>query len=100
MEREEARRRSTALATKESFMGRGDEIENVGPRNGSADDDPYNVSLGEMLTRDDQLPANQDCRRPSTRQAFGKVGTKISRLPSLGQNNNHNDPWIKNKEKD
>jgi hypothetical protein len=62
------------------------------------DDDPYNVSLGEMLTSDDQLAANQDHRKPSTRQVFGRVGTKISKLPSLGQNNHHSDPWIKNKE--
>lgn len=99
MEREEARRKSTALATKESFTGRGDEIEHVGPRDGSTDDDPYNFSLGEMLTSNDQLPANQDHRRPSTKQAFGRIGKKISSLPSLGQSNDCNDPWIKNKEK-
>jgi hypothetical protein len=98
MEREEARRKSSVLAMKESFVGRRDEIENIGPLDGSADNDPYNVSLGEMLMSDDQLDASQDRRKPSTRHVFGKVGTKISRLPSLGQNNNHNDPWIKNKE--
>jgi hypothetical protein len=98
MEREEARRKSTAVATKDSFVARRDEIENIGPTNGSMDDDPYNVSLGEMLTSDDQLAANQDHRKPSTRQVFGRVGTKISKLPSLGQNNHHSDPWIKNKE--
>jgi hypothetical protein len=100
MEREEARRGSSALATKESFIGRGDEIENVRPRDGLTDDDLYGASLGEMLTSNDQLTANQDCQRLSTRQAFGKVGTKISRLPSLGQNSHHNDAWIKNEEKD
>jgi hypothetical protein len=98
MEREEARRKSTTIATKESFVGRRDEIENVGPRDSPMDDDPYNVSLGEMLTSDDQLPPDQDRRRSSKKQVFGKVGTKISRLPSLGHNNHHSDPWIKDKE--
>ena len=99
MEREEARRKSTSLATKESFVGRRDEIENIAPMNGSMDDGPYDVSLGEFLTSNDQLAANQDRRKSSTREAFGKVGTKISRLPSLGQNNRQSDPWI-SKEKD
>lgn len=97
LERDEARRKSNALATKDSFAGRHDEVETVGPANGHAS----NMSLGEMLTSDDQLQSqlamNQDRRRSSTRVAFGKVGTKISRLPSLGQNN---DPWLKTKDKE
>ena len=100
MEREEARRKSAPLATKDSFIGRPDEIENVGSMNGALGDDLHNVSLGEMLTSDDQIPDNQDRRKSATRQVLGKAGTKISRLPSLGQNNHHNDPWIKNEEKD
>jgi hypothetical protein len=100
MEREEARRRSTGLATKDSFTGRPDEIENAGPTNGAMDDGLYNVSLGEMLTSDDQIPGNQDRRKSGARQVLGKAGTKISRLPSLGQNSHHNDPWIKSEEKD
>jgi hypothetical protein len=100
VEREEARRKSTALTTKDSFMGRPDEIENVGPLNGAMDDGPYNVSLGEMLTSDDQILDHQDRRTSATRQVLGKASTKISRLPSLGQNNHHNDPWIKSKEKE
>lgn len=100
MEREEARRRSTALATKDSFTGRPDEIENAGPTNGAMDDGLYNVSLGEMLTSDDQIPGNQDRRKSGATQVLGKAGTKISRLPSLGQNSHHNDPWIKGEEKD
>jgi hypothetical protein len=99
MEREEARRGSSALATKESFIGRGDEIENARPRDGFADDDLYGASLGEMLTSNDQPPAGQDSRRLSTRQAFGKVGTKISRLPSLGQNSHPNGASIENEGK-
>jgi hypothetical protein len=100
MEREEAKRKSIALATKDSFAGRHDEIENAGPMDSAMDDGPYSVSLGEMLTSDGQIPANQDCRKSATRQVLGKAGTKLSRLPSLGQDNHHNDPWIKNKEKD
>jgi hypothetical protein len=100
MEREEARRKSTALATKDSFTGRPDEIENVGSTNGTMGDDLYNVSLGEMLTSDDQIPDNQDRRKSATRQVVGKAGMKISRLPSLGQNNRQSDPWIKDEEKD
>ena len=102
MEREEARWKSTVLATKDSCRGRQDQIKNIGlsdgPLNGPMDGGPQNVSLGEMLKSDDQVAANQDRRRSSTRHVFGKVGTKISRLPSLGQNNKHSDPWI-NKEK-
>jgi hypothetical protein len=100
MEREEAKRKSIALATKASFAGRHEEIENVRPMNGAIDDGPDNVSLGEMLTSDDQIPNYQDRRKSATKQVLGKAGTKISRLPSLGQNNHHNDPWIKNEEKD
>jgi hypothetical protein len=95
MEREEAKRKSIALATKDSFAGRHDEIENAGPMDG-----PYSVSLGEMLTSDDQIPDNQDRRKSATKQVLGKAGTKLSRLPSLEQNDHHNDPWIKNREKD
>ena len=97
MERE---RKSVTLASKDSFAGRHDEIENAGPMDGAMDDGPYSVSLGEMLTSDDQIPDNQDCRKSATRQVLGKAGTKLSRLPSLGQNNHHNDPWIKNKDSD
>src|SRR5271156_2403075 len=97
MERE---RKSVTLASKDSFAGRHDEIENAGPMDGAMDNDPYSVSLGEMLTSDDQIPDNQDCRKSATRQVLGKAGTKLSRLPSLGQNNHHNDPWIKNKDSD
>jgi hypothetical protein len=100
MEREEAKRKSVPLATKDSFAGRHDEIENAGPMDSAMDDGPYSVSLGEMLTSDGQIPANQDCRKSATRQVLGKAGTKLSRLPSLGQDSHHNDPWIKNKEKD
>ena len=100
MEREEAKRKSVALATKDSIAERHDEIENAGPVDGVMDDSPYSVSLGEMLTSDGQIPDNQDRRKPATRQVFGRAGTKLSRLPSLGQSNHHNDPWIKNKERD
>jgi len=97
LERDEARRKSNALVTKDSFAGRHDEVENVGPANGHA----QNMSLGEMLTSDDQLESqlsiHQDRRKSSTRVALGKVGTKISKLPSLGQNN---DPWLKSKDKE
>jgi hypothetical protein len=99
MEREEARRKSTVLASKETFAGRPDEIENVGPVNDAMGGDPYNVSLGEMLTSDDQIPGHQDRRKSATRQVLGKASTKISRLPSLGPNNHHNGPWIKSNEK-
>ena len=97
MERE---RKSVTLASKDSFAGRHDEIENAGPMDGAMDDGPYSVSLGEMLTSDGQIPDNQDRRKSATRQVLGKAGTKLSRLPSLGQNNHHNDPWIKNKDRD
>lgn len=107
MEREEARRKSTAFTTKDSYVGRRDEIENIGPMDGPMngpmdgpmDDGPQNVSLGEFLTDDEQLAATPDRRKSTARQAFGKVGTKISGLPSLGQNKQHGDPWM-NKEKD
>lgn len=92
LERDEARRKSNILVTKDSFAGRHYEVENIGPANGDA----ANMSLGEMLTSDDQLQSqlavNHDRRKSSTRVAFGKVGTKISKLPSLGQNNG---PWLK-----
>ena len=100
MEREEAKRNSVPLATKDSFAGRHDEIENAGPMDSAMDDGPYSVSLGEMLTSDGQIPDNQDRRKSASRQVLGKAGTKLSRLPSLGQDSHHNDPWIKNKEKD
>jgi len=100
MEREEAKRNSVPLATKDSFAGRHDEIENAGPMDSAMDDGPYSVSLGEMLTSDGQIPDNQERRKSATRQVLGKAGTKLSRLPSLGQDSHHNDPWIKNKEKD
>jgi hypothetical protein len=100
MEREEARRKSATLVTKDSFAGRHDEIENAGPMEVAMDDGPYSVSLGEMLTSDDRIPDNQDRRKSAPRQVLGKAGTKLSRLPSLGQNDHHNGPWIKNEEKD
>ena len=98
--REKAKRKSIALAMKDSLAGRHDEIENAGPMDGAMDDGPCSVSLGEMLTSDDQIPDNQDRRKSADKQVLGKAGTKLSRLPFLGQNNQHNDPWIKNKEKD
>lgn len=100
MERDEARRKSSAITRKDSFVGRRDEIENIGPMDESMDDGPHSLSLGEMLTSDNQLPTNQDRRNSSTRQVLGKVGTKISRLPSLGPNDHHSRPWVMNEEKD
>ena len=64
------------------------------------DDSPYSVSLGEMLTSDDQIPDNQDRRKSATKQVLGKAGTKYRGFPSLEQSDHHNDPWIKNREKD
>ncbi len=97
LEREEARRKSNAIATKDSFVGRHDEIEHVGTPNGG----PQNMSLGEMLTNEDQLQeqivSTNDRRKSTTKMAFGKVGTKISRLPSLGRNS---DEWVKSKDKE
>ena len=99
MERDEARRKSTAFAKRGSTVAGRDEIENICRMDGGVDDGPQNVSLGEFLTNDEQVGADQDRPKSSARQALGKVGTKISRLPSLGQDNNHSDPWI-NKEKE
>lgn len=95
IERDEARRQSSALVTKDSCGGGHDEIENRSLEN----DLPDNLNLGEMLTCDDQSTGSEDRRkRPTTRHSLGRVGTKISRLPSLGQIKGHGDPW-KNKEK-
>ena len=97
LEREEARRKSTPLANKDSFIGGRDEIENIAPANGG----PQNLSLGDMLTNEEQLQEqlaiSQDHRKSTTRHALGKVGTKISRLPTVGEKNG---PWLKSKDKE
>ena len=98
LEREEARRKSTTIATKDSFVGRHNEIENVSTPNGG----PQNMSLGEMLTSEDQLQdqiaSTNDRRKSTTKFALGKVGTKISRLPSLGSNSDTG--WKSKEEKE
>ena len=61
---------------------------------------PEDMCLADFLTStEDQIKPEKTPerrRQSSARTAFGKIGTKISNLPSLGEQNK--DPWILSKE--
>jgi hypothetical protein len=94
MQREKEQQKSSAIAHKDSFVDGQEEIEHALHTN----DSQNSMNLGEMLTSDEQFEAQREARRRSSKPILGRMGKKISHLPTSNHNGYQRDPWIKNKE--
>ena len=103
VEREEKRHQSMAAVSKDHFVGHGYEVEEIGPstcplqqpltglRNvprhqqpGDRVDSRVGFSFFDAPDEGPPTPPERDRKMSTTKQALGRVGTRISHLPPLG----------------